>query len=278
MSQGRLWREPHEAVIGADVASRMRPPLESTFVAAHGLSDRGGEPHPSLPYKIVGVLGHTGTVVDRLVLTDVASYWALHAEPDEPPEGALVAEPPLDEGRTLTALLVQYAPVPAAADVARFVSTLGDLEAASPAREAARLLGVVSIGIEVIRGFALLLMFSAALSIFIVLYNGIKERRYDLAIMRALGATRARIMALLLFEGVILSLAGACFGLALGHVFTSVLGIALRQAQQASVTGLTWYPDELWIVALAVLVGVATALIPAWRAREIDIAGTLARG
>lgn len=278
VSQGRLWREPFEAVIGADVASRLRPPVGSTFVATHGFAGSAGEAHATLPYRIVGVLGHTGTLIDRLVLTDVASYWAVHARQDEPDEKALLAEPPLDGGRTLTALLIQYAANGAAADFARFVGTFGDLESASPAAETARLFGAVSIGIDLIRGFALVLMLSAALSIFIALYNSINERRYDLAVMRALGATRERIMTLLLFEGVILSLAGAVIGLALGHVFTSLLGFALRQAQHVSVSGLTWHPAELWIVALAVLVGVATALVPAWRAHEIDIAATLARG
>lgn len=276
LSRGRLWREPREAVIGADVAARMRPALESTFVAGHGLA-AGGEPHESAPYTIVGVLTHTGTVIDRLVLTDIESHWALHALP-EPPQEALVAEPVPDGGRTLSALLIQLASASAADDLRRMVSASGELSVASPADETARLFGVVSIGIDLIRGFALVLMLSAALSIFIALYNGINERRYDLAVMRALGATRARIMALLLFEGVILSLAGALLGLALGHVFASLLGVALQQAQQISVSGFVWYSSELWIVALAVLVGIVTAIVPAWRAREIDIAATLARG
>jgi putative ABC transport system permease protein len=67
-------------------------------------------------------------------------------------------------------------------------------------------------------------------------------------------------------------------GLLLGHVLTSALGLALRQTQQMSVTGWIWYPSEVWIVALALLIGIATALVPAWRAHEVDIAGTLARG
>jgi ABC-type lipoprotein release transport system permease subunit len=44
------------------------------------------------------------------------------------------------------------------------------------------------------------------------------------------------------------------------------------------VSGWTWSFQELWIVALALLVGVISALLPAWRAHEVDIAGTLARG
>jgi putative ABC transport system permease protein len=277
IAEGRLWQEPMEAVLGADVAARFRPRIGSTFVASHGLLAGGTGPHNDHPYQIVGILARTGTVIDQLALTDLQSQWIIHPEP-KPSENALVAEPPVDDGRTISALLVRYASASSANALTRFVNAFPDLQAASPAFETARLFGVVAVGMELMRGFALVLMLSAALSIFIALYHGLNERRYDLAVMRTLGATRENIMALLLFEGIMLASFGAVLGLLLGHVLTSVLGFALRQAQHISVTGWTWYSGELWIVGLALLVGVATALVPAWRAHEVDIAGTLARG
>lgn len=275
--EGRLWHEPLEAVLGADVAASTRARVGATFVASHGLIGTGGEPHSERPYRIVGVLARTGTVIDQLVLADLGSFWALHAQ-QQPGEDDLVTEPQRDDGRTISALLVQYASAGAAGDLPRYVNAYDDLQAASPAYETARLFSIIAVGMDLLRGFALVLMVSAALSIFIALYNGLNERRYDLAVMRTLGATREDIMALLLFEGIMLAFVGAVLGLLLGHVLTSMLGFALRQAQQISVTGWTWYAGELWIVGLALLVGVATALLPAWRAHEVDIAGTLARG
>jgi putative ABC transport system permease protein len=278
LSEGRLWHEPLEAVLGADVAARLRPRIGSTFVAAHGLTGPGGEPHNQFPYRIVGSLARTGTVLDQLVLTDVASYWIVHGDAQKPVEGGLVTEPPVDDGRTISALLIQYAPGSGAGDVARYVNAYPSLQAASPAFETARLFGIIAVGMDLLRGFALVLLISAALSIFIALYHGLNERRYDLAVMRTLGATRENVMSLLLFEGMILAVVGAVLGLLLGHFLTSVLGFALRQAQQISVTGWTFYAAEAWIVALALTVGVLTALLPAWRAHEVDIAETLARG
>ena len=274
---GRLWQEPLEAVVGADVAARLRPRIGSTFVASHGIAAIGGDAHNELPYRVVGTLARTGSVVDQLVLTDVGSYWTVHAQ-QKPAEGELIAEPPPDDGRTISALLLQYASAGAGGEVPRFVNAYKDLQAASPSYETARLFGIIAVGMDLLQGFALVLMVSAALSIFIALYNGLHDRRYDIAVMRTLGATREDIMALLLFEGIMLAFVGAVLGLLLGHVLTSMLGFALRQSQQISVTGWTWYSSELWIVGIALLVGVATALLPAWRAHEVDIAGTLARG
>jgi putative ABC transport system permease protein len=85
-------------------------------------------------------------------------------------------------------------------------------------------------------------------------------------------------MGLLLFEGLLLALIGALLGLALGHGFAELLGHLLRAAQQVEISGAVFVPEELWVVALALGVGVLAALIPAWRAYRTDIATTLARG
>jgi putative ABC transport system permease protein len=114
--------------------------------------------------------------------------------------------------------------------------------------------------------------------VFIALTNALAERRYDLAVMRALGASPARLMLLMLFEGVLLALIGAALGIALGHAMTEGLGYALAQARQGSVTGLAWVNEELWLISLALAVGVVAAMLPAWRAYRTDVATTLARG
>jgi putative ABC transport system permease protein len=85
-------------------------------------------------------------------------------------------------------------------------------------------------------------------------------------------------MVLMLLEGLMLAGIGAALGIALGHGLTEVVGMALTAAKQVAVTGWAWVNAELWLIALALGVGVVAALLPAWRAYRTDIAGTLARG
>ena len=75
-----------------------------------------------------------------------------------------------------------------------------------------------------------------------------------------------------------LSLAGGAAGIALGHLLTEILGRALGQAKQAAVTGWAWDAREGWLLGLALLVGLAAALLPAWRAYRSDVAPVLAEG
>ena len=265
LAAGRLWSAPMEAVLGADVAAEARLAVGATFTGAHGLA-AGGDLHEQEPFTVVGVLAPGGTVLDRLVLTSVESVWEIH-------EHAGAAEK-----KEITALLIQYATPLAAAMMPRQINASTALQAASPAYESARLFRMIGVGADVLRAFGLVLVLVAGLSVFIALLNALEDRRYDLAVMRMLGASRAKLMGLMLLEGAVLSALGGIAGIALGHLFAEGLGAALKAAQQTTVTGWAWHPQEPWLLALAVGVGVAAALLPAWRAYRTDVAPVLAEG
>jgi putative ABC transport system permease protein len=255
-----------QAVLGAEVAAKAPLAVGAGFTGAHGLAEGGAE-HESEPYKVVGVLAPTGTVVDRLVLTSIESVWQVHEHSGQ-----------AGSQKEITALLVQYASPLAAATLPRMVNATSALQAASPAYESARLFRMIGVGVDVLRAFGVVLMIAAGLSVFIALLNALEERRYDLAVMRMLGASPARLMGLMLFEGGALALAGGVAGVGLGHLLTEGLGMALGQAQQAAVTGWAWNANEGWLLAAAMAVGIVAALVPAWRAYRTDVAPVLAEG
>jgi putative ABC transport system permease protein len=274
LSAGRLHEQPMEAVLGAEVAARTGAGVGASFVGAHGIGGDGGDAHDDHPYTVVGVLERTGGVLDRLVLTSIESVWLVHEEHHE-----LETEEDrraMEEDREVTVLLVQYASPLAAAMLPRYINSQTELQAASPAYETARLFSIVGVGVEALRAFAVVLMIAAGLSVFIALYTALEERRYDLAVMRTLGASPRRLFGLLLVEGMVLALIGALIGLAFGHLLTSALGAWLHSQQQYAVTGLAWVPEELWLIVAALCVGLLAALIPAWRAYRTDVSRTLA--
>jgi putative ABC transport system permease protein len=267
---GRLYAQPMEVVLGATVARATGLGVGATFSGAHGL-DAGGDPHADKPYTVVGVLERTGSVLDRLAVTSLESVWAVHEHADG------ITDPKMAQAeREVTAVLIRYASPIAVAMFPRYVNANSTLQAASPAYETARLFSIIGVATDVIRVFALLLIAAAGLSVFIALYQALEERRYDLAIMRTLGASARRVMGLLLFEALLLSTLGTLAGLALGHAATQAVGSLFREARQIDVTGWTWLPEETLIVAVAIVVGVLAAVIPAWRAYRTDIARTLA--
>ncbi|NBW48879.1 MAG: ABC transporter permease, partial [Betaproteobacteria bacterium] len=74
LAQGALWTQPMQAVLGSAVAKRMGLQLGQTFVGSHGLG-AGGHTHGENAYTVVGILQPSGSVLDRLILTDTASVW-----------------------------------------------------------------------------------------------------------------------------------------------------------------------------------------------------------
>ncbi len=265
LANGRLWEKPMEVVLGAEVAARTGVRVGGSFTGAHGVGGEGAEHEEA--YTVVGILEKTASVLDRLVLTPVESVWEVHHE-----QGGKEAE------REVTVVLVQYASPLAAALLPRQINSQSELQAASPAYETARLFSIIGVGVEALRAFAAVLFLAAGLSVFIALYTALEERRYDLAVMRTLGASPGKLFGLLMTEGLVLSVLGAAAGLAIGHALASVLGVWLETQQNTTLTGLEWRAEELWVVAVALGVGVAAALLPAWRAYRTDVSRTLAQG
>jgi len=274
VATGRIWQKPMEVVLGAEAAARTGASVGEKFAGAHGVGGEGTT-HAEAPYAIVGVLAPSGTVLDRLVLTSIESVWQVHEEHHQPADEA--ERKALEEDREVTVVLLQYASPLAAATLPRAINSQSELQAASPAYETARLFRIVGFGVQALRGFAAVLVLAAGFSVFIALFHALEERRFDLAVMRTLGASPARLFGLLLAESVLLSLAGAVVGLLLGHLLASAFGAWLAAEHQTGITGLTWRWEELGLVAVAVLVGVLAALVPAWRAYRTDVSRILAQ-
>ena len=276
LALGKLFDAPLQAVLGAQVATRTGAAVGMTFAGSHGLA-RGGEEHKDAPFTVVGILQPTGTVLDRLVLTPVESVWRVHEIVNGIDVNDKEEKAAMDEERELTALLVQYASPLAAVSLPRMINSRSELQAAQPAFEAAKLFRMLGVGIDVLRGIAAIVLLSAALSMFVALYNALEERKTDLAILRVLGASPHKLMLLLLAEGLLLTTLGALLGWSLGHAAVEVLGRLLSNDQNLSLSGAIIAPDEVWLAAVALAVGLLASVLPAMRAYRTDIATTLSR-
>jgi len=271
LASGRPWQAPMEAVAGADAALSAGLRLDQAFAGSHGLGG-GGEIHDETPYRVVGLLAPCGCVLDRLILTATESVWAVHEHAtaiDDEDRRALAAE------RELTMLLVRYRTPLAAAVLPRWVQDQPGLQAAVPALESARLFRLLGVGLDVLRALAALLLGVAALSVFVALTHAVREREPDLAMLRMLGASPARVAAVVTLEALLLSLAGLVLGLALGHGLAALVGSLLHAERSLVVTGWWWSTQHPRIAGLAILLALAAVAWPLWRVRRLPVATLL---
>lgn len=270
---GELWKLPMEAVIGADAARTTGLNVGARFAGTHGLAEDGAV-HDNTMLTVVGVLAPTGTVLDRLILVNLETIWHAHeAEVANPAERrASAAE------REVTALLVSYGSPVGAATVPRQINAESRLMAASPAAELARLFSVLGAGITTLRAFAWILVGSSLLALFVTLLSALEERRYDIAIMRLLGASGARVAWLLMLEAWLFAAVAVVLGVILGLTAVAIVGHWLAESRAFTLSAVELTPGLLTVIGAAALVATLAAALPAWRASRMNVAETLARG
>lgn len=270
LAQGRLWDAPMQVVLGATTARKLGAVVGNTFVGSHGLG-AGGHTHGDSSYTVVGILAPTGSVLDRLILTDTASVWKVHEDYTASADDSKEDRKAMEEDREITMALVRYKTPLAAMSFPRFVNTSTEMQAAAPALEITRLLHMLGLGTDVLRAFAGVLLLTAALSVFIALWSAVRERQGDLALLRMLGAPPAKVAALLLCEALWLGLLAAALGVCLGQGFAAALAWFLKLDNSLLIGGMVW-PTELAVVpALALVVSLGAALLPALGAYRVSV-------
>ena len=149
------------------------------------------------------------------------------------------------------------------------------MQAASPALEITRLPTMVGAGTRLMQGVGLVVLAVAALSVFVALWNAVRERRADLAMLRMLGAAPGKVGALLLCEALWLALLGCLIGLALAHGATALLAQWLAAEQSLALDAWRWVPLEWAVPALALGVSLLAAAVPVASAYRVDVTQVL---
>ena len=275
LAQGKFWNKDLEATIGSAVAQESKLKVGDKFFGAHGLSDASDE-HKQHAYLVTGILAVQGNVTDNLILTNIGSVYKMHEPNHEERKTHHAEEEKEINNREITSLLIQYRSPMSVVIFPRMVNQSTNMQAASPAMESARLFSLIGVGIETLKWFAILIMAISALSVFISLFNSMKEKKYDLAIMRCLGASKAKIFLLVMLEGLLITVTGAIFGLVIGHVALSLIGY-FQESSQARLTGAYFVMDELYLIGAGLAIGVIAAIIPAIQTYRVDIANTLSK-
>ncbi|HEU5048135.1 MAG TPA: ABC transporter permease [Rickettsiales bacterium] len=279
LASGAYWNQNMQAVIGSDVARAMHLKVGQTLKAERGIIDGDGQ--AEFPYEVTGILAPTDSVIDRLVLTSVPGTWhpqphsvrhhhSGHKDTDE--------EEVVHEDKQITALLLTYKSPLAAAVLPQLVNHSNTMQAASPAFEMLHLSRMLGVGGEAIRIFGAALVIIAAIGFFMALFNAVSDRQYDIALLRVLGATRSKVFAYVMMEGMALGIAGTLSGLVLGHILTFCIRHWIEATQHITLAGSWFNGYELMGALAAVASSVLASAIPAFMAYRVNVAEAISRG
>ncbi len=176
----------------------------------------------------------------------------------------------------LSAILVKTGTPFAANTLMYNISNGRDAQAANPATVMREFFGnFLDSTIQVLLLISLLVTIVAAVSILVSIYNSVAARQREIAIYRALGATRRRILALICLEAGMVGLIGGVGGLLAGHLI-GALGSGYLEAYIGE--GIRWSTlsaEEFWYRGGVVVIAVLAGLVPALKAYGTPVAENL---
>jgi putative ABC transport system permease protein len=277
ISAGTMFDKPMDVTLGSKVARNSGLKIGDTFASSHGL-DSEGDAHDKKKYRVVGIFAPTGSVVDQIVLTSLESVWEIHehAEGNDPGHEEDMGEAHQEEEEQVTSALIRFRNPMGLIALPRQINQNTSMQAALPSIEINRLFSLLGVGIDTLRALALVIIIIAGVSVFISLYNSLKERKYEMALMLSMGATRTRLFFMLLLEGLILAMTGYLSGIILSRVGLWLFSRAAEEDFHYSIREFNVLPEELYLLAGALLLGLLAAALPSLGIYRLNISRTLA--
>lgn len=221
---GRSVEKSMEVVLGSLVAKQLELSIGDTFLSSHGLIDNGIDVHDE-ELTVVGILNPTQKIIDRLIVTNLESVWDAHNHDDDDDahehekEGSHEEEhTDHDETKEITSLLISFRNPSALLSLPRAINKNTNMQAALPKYELDKLYTYTGVGLKTISWIAHIILIISGMTIFISLYKIVKERAFDLALMRTYGASNVQLIKMIAYEGLII----VCFAFIIGFLLVKM--------------------------------------------------------
>jgi len=308
---GEFFDGPMQAVLGHQVAQKTGLQIGDHFTGNHGTKDWGvmaAVDHSEDEFTVVGIMKASGTSNDRAIFVNLQSVWDMHDDHDESETaGDAHTEKEADESdahhdeehqdgeghhdedhqdgeghhdeeddREVSAVLIDLYSEVQRFQFIEYVNKEIRLTPAVPVFQILNLYNqILAPAVIIMLAVGYVIVVISALSIMIGLYLAIIQRKRDLAIMRALGATAPEIFGSVLIEAFLVTVMGIGAGWALGKVVALGIGQYMGQAYGLNVGGISTSNQEIGFFAIVSMIGLLAGVVPAWQAYRTDVAKDL---
>lgn len=262
IQEGRAFQPNRmEAVLGSFVAQKIKGlGIGKTFRPYHGLRFNENDQHSEV-YVVTGIMEPTNTPADRAIWIPISGVQNMKGHSVEASE-------------QISAVLIQFStPIAGQMLDIQYNKRGNRLTLAWPvAQIVSDLFNKVSWLDRVLQGIAALVGLVAVGSVLASVYNSMNERRRDIAIMRALGARKSKIVSLILCECALIGVAGVIVGFGVYSVLMELGGGVLREKTGIVLTLSYFHPALIWTPICMVLASILAGLVPALKAYRSPVA------
>ena len=274
IKDGRKWEDPFEVVVGSKIHSKFDLKLDDELMSSHGLRETG-ETHADQLFKIVGLLEPSNSVIDQLIVTSPESIWDLHAEHDHSGDEHDDENDHEHDDEEITAMLIKFQNPMNIIQFPRQINEETNLQAAVPSYEISRLFKLFGFGIETLTYLAYLIIIVSAFSLFINLFNSMRDRKYEMALIRTLGSSRRQLSFMIIFESLILTTVGFLLGLLVSRLGVMFVSSLMEESLNYNLNSFGILNEELWLLILSIFIGLISSIIPALQVYNLNISEVL---
>lgn len=276
LAEGRTFEGIFDVVLGADVAESLKYKMGDQVVVAHGVTSGPAiQEHSDKPFHVVGLLKPTGTAIDRAVYISLQGMEAIHIDwqsGSAPALGQEIKASALTESmlqpKTITSFFVRTKSRIEILRLQRYINEYKDepLLAVIPGVVLSELWQSLSMFENVLKALSFLVMLVGLLSMLIAIMTSLNERRREMAILRALGASLKHISSLIVFETALLSVSAIVLACIVKMGLELVLGPWLQTRFGLYLQGSFFSLNEILYMGLMLTAALLMSLIPAVRA------------
>ena len=284
IKKGKNLSKPFEVLVGSKVYSKLKIDIGDDLISSHGLRETG-ESHDDQSFKVVGLLEPSNSVIDQLIITLPQSVWDVHGNHDHEVEHEHDHEEEHEhdhdeehqhDDREITAMLIKFKSPMNIIQFPRQINETTNLQAAVPSYEISRLFKLFGFGIETLSYLAYLIIIVSGFSLFINLFNSMRERKYEMALIRTLGASRLQLSIMIIFESIILTISGFILGLLFSRFGVMFVSSLMEESINYNLSSFKILNEEYWLLLLSVIIGLMASLIPAVQVYKMNISKILA--
>lgn len=299
LAAGRIFDKAFEAVIGSKVAAETGLAIGDTFVSGHGVAmSNEQDEHKETPYTVVGILSGVSAPSDKGIYVTMDSYWVSHGQhghhedietshgqgeaakasaapttaPGKPGQAALSwTTNQLEAPQGVTAALIKPKSYMDLMKMYQEINQGARAQAVFPGQIIAKIFDMMGSGEQVLKYISYVVLGMSGLTIVLALYGSTIERRRTVSILRAIGASRRSVLAIVLLECVLIVALGCIGGIAGGYLLTVALSMYI--GSQISITVIPMYNWELLsIVGIVGCMGILAGILPAMSAYRMEAA------
>lgn len=277
LDKGQLVQKPTEVVLGYTVAQQLNLKIGDTFLSSHGFVDNDMDVH-SDPLTVVGIYKPTQKVIDRLIVTNLESIWEAHDHEDheghdehddheehEDHENHKSHNEHVDEDKEITSLLIAFKSPMGLLTIPRQINEKTSMQAALPKYEVERLFQFTGIGVKVISWIAYIILIISCITIFISLFKMVKERAFDLALLRTYGASNFQLIKIVAYEGLLIGLLATALGVIISQSGLFFVYSMIKEEYKQTILQNLSYIDILqtsvWVFVM-IVVAITLSILP----------------